>query len=1817
MIDQNAAVSAGNIATAMQQVSASAQQAGLDIDTTMGYISTIADVSQRDPSTVGASLRTIISRYGTVKAGAFSGMGVDNTADDLENINDIEKVLRRLGISIRTDTMEFRALDDVLDDIADNWMKYSSVERNAIATAFAGTRQRESFLILMSNMDKARELTKVAAESQGMAELKYQAYLDSSEAATKRLQNAWEGLTNSFRTSDVLKGVKNTLAWFIEHLSTLVGLLGSVALSLKTMRSMSGFFMRRQASDNTFFGQIGTDMVSRVGGKFKNARDWAAGAGLENTVKRSESWLEKIFHKVSHIDQQETAEAAKTEQADIKAAKKPSRVTITDVKGKPVITNTKGKSIITDEKGHMRYARNGEATGQKITRQEAAAIMAESGKDVVRDPKGRFLVRDEMGIWRPVKQGGQLGAGRLVNRYADAKNRVNIYEAMEEPDRASFGRQTVDTAFIPTGGKKAAGLGEDGKWYYYKSDNKTLSKQAVSAEKSAELTNLHTQQNIAVQEADRKYKLAVAKYKEAGRTYDEDKKIVAKAEKRQANKEKAASAAAAGIAAGITTGLAAGAGFKDRDGEEASSEAKLAVGVSSAVVTGVSTGLLSLIPYVGPILGPTLGPVLGNLYSTYLAPMLGNLIDQEKISRRERSKDAEKSYNTIKAISGDTQTLKEMSEKGVWTFEDNQKATTAVNNIVKQLYESPQAGRALLKSYASNVKGGGAVSADLVGIDIDALSDLEVLNYAKNLLTTDYLNGNQTMRQQFMNAWEASQAAATLDQFQKSQEENYYQNQKIINSNTVARSVFRIDADTRKAIDAFEKEHEGALHRQNKKSVEFYGGVSERQNTMQALLKYLEGQGLNETTYYKLLSQEVIKISQATTNMNKSVEEQNDYLVTAAAQKLGINDLTETQIKERGWENIIGEVLTEINNQGGFFNADGYSRSSYLWTGALNTLAAVPQQYLKKFISNNSALYGAMSNQSYTLGEVLNGKLGDPNKQGTQGYDYILKFARSLNMTVEELNANLEIYSSFSLGDIMKNYSETKEAISTLSQIVSSMTSSTGLTADNMEIIISKFPDLIQYAGDYSTLTQEIYKKTLGLMDVQQSSFIDEIGSNTEFFKEWKESLGDIGKDINEITSLQGAENGTNFWTNFLNLSDEEKEKLGDNYDKIAKSFSDTYDGVLVKAAQDTTLLDTWRSYLSKIYELQIKNLEEQKSAMENLNSQREYENKLIEARNKLENAQNEKTAVYREGVGFVYEADQESILQAQEELEEVENERVIDRLDMMITELQSQKDWLDQFPERNAFKGLQQVADGIKTALGLEEGTVGGEVKKLFDLYAKQNTWATKGYTGVVGEANEKEIKSSEKSLIDSLNDLETLQVMEEKLFEARKTGNTTDLDNYLETIAADETRSETVRNAATSLQAKIGNNIAANGQAAQGALNETIRTVATNANSAAATLQNKYHKTTDIMDDNGQTLLSADKLNWAAGTKELAEGEKGIADYAQYNAGTSPQYKLTALEKEREKQHAFEGILKILAEDNEYINWENQSHWANYINTLSGEIEKLSANGYTVDLDTIKKLEDKINYVKNDIVVSKKKSGATTWKNLQSAIIKYFNEGDGKYYAHGISIDSILGRKEYIAAMKNAHFSPSEASGKVTGSVLGQQYNSHDGSTYNKYVSFDLIKQDGRVDHDYIDIKKFYNEIIGGLFADPQFIPVATSGADMSYATGSLSTSSGLSSISEIGPELFATPGLSGTALIPEGSKVIPAEATKGLWQFGNLAAQFIKPLQSMSGTSNTNNSMFSTDESTNIQTLNLTLRADKDFDINDFIQQLKALKAISKHN
>ena len=137
-IDQVAAISAGNLAEGLARVATTAQQAGLSLDETAAMVTTITEVTQRDASTAGEALRTLISRYSNVKAGVFTSMG-EEAEETSGNINDIEKVLGKLGIRIRTSGTEMRSIEDVLDELAEKWDTLDDVSRNAVASAFAGS----------------------------------------------------------------------------------------------------------------------------------------------------------------------------------------------------------------------------------------------------------------------------------------------------------------------------------------------------------------------------------------------------------------------------------------------------------------------------------------------------------------------------------------------------------------------------------------------------------------------------------------------------------------------------------------------------------------------------------------------------------------------------------------------------------------------------------------------------------------------------------------------------------------------------------------------------------------------------------------------------------------------------------------------------------------------------------------------------------------------------------------------------------------------------------------------------------------------------------------------------------------------------------------------------------------------------------------------------------------------------------------------------------------------------------------------------------------------------------------------------------------------------------------------------------------------------------------------------------------------------------------------------------------------------------------------------------------------------------------------
>ena len=224
-VDQLASVSAGGISEALRKAATSAKLAGMSMDELIGAVSTIGEVTQQSMDTVGNAMKSIFARYGNVKAGVFTQMGLNDEGMTSENINDIEKVLSKLGIRLRSTGTDMRSITDVLDELNEKWITFDDVTKNAIATAFGGTRMRENFLVLMENWESVQEFSQESEMSEGTATEKYGAELDSIEAKVNKLQAAWEGFTQSLETSWLVKTGLNIATGFVEDLEKIIKLV--------------------------------------------------------------------------------------------------------------------------------------------------------------------------------------------------------------------------------------------------------------------------------------------------------------------------------------------------------------------------------------------------------------------------------------------------------------------------------------------------------------------------------------------------------------------------------------------------------------------------------------------------------------------------------------------------------------------------------------------------------------------------------------------------------------------------------------------------------------------------------------------------------------------------------------------------------------------------------------------------------------------------------------------------------------------------------------------------------------------------------------------------------------------------------------------------------------------------------------------------------------------------------------------------------------------------------------------------------------------------------------------------------------------------------------------------------------------------------------------------------------------------------------------------------------------------------------------------------------------------------------------------------
>lgn len=262
-VDMESASDAGGLAVSLSKTASAANMAEVSFDRLVGMIAAVKEVTQDGDEAVGNMFKSTFSRMNQIKAGKF----ID--AETGESLNDVEKVLNKVGIAMRDANGEFISSEKIMDAVGSKWEEFDSTTQRAVATAMAGTYQYNKLIALFENYSKALQYTEVAADSAGTAMQKFNdSFLGSLEAKQNSLQASFESAIMNTDFSEVYGGILDTttvLVDFINQTNALKGALAglTVAGGIKAFLTIKTGITEAYVALNKF--QNALDITKKIG----------------------------------------------------------------------------------------------------------------------------------------------------------------------------------------------------------------------------------------------------------------------------------------------------------------------------------------------------------------------------------------------------------------------------------------------------------------------------------------------------------------------------------------------------------------------------------------------------------------------------------------------------------------------------------------------------------------------------------------------------------------------------------------------------------------------------------------------------------------------------------------------------------------------------------------------------------------------------------------------------------------------------------------------------------------------------------------------------------------------------------------------------------------------------------------------------------------------------------------------------------------------------------------------------------------------------------------------------------------------------------------------------------------------------------------------------------------------------------------------------------------------------------------------------------------------------------------------------------------
>lgn len=199
-------------------------EAGMDFEKYAAIVSSVAEDTRQSGSTLGNAFKTIFSRISRSK---------DGLTTDAE-MSDAEAALKSVGVAVRGTDGDLRDVSDTLDDLNKVWGTLNKSQKSYIAEQAAGVRQKNIFISMMDNYDKALQLEQDALGASGTAMKINEKRADSINGKMEKLSATMTQLYSDVLPEEAIEGMlgfATSVADVVDSLGLLQGTIAALGVA--------------------------------------------------------------------------------------------------------------------------------------------------------------------------------------------------------------------------------------------------------------------------------------------------------------------------------------------------------------------------------------------------------------------------------------------------------------------------------------------------------------------------------------------------------------------------------------------------------------------------------------------------------------------------------------------------------------------------------------------------------------------------------------------------------------------------------------------------------------------------------------------------------------------------------------------------------------------------------------------------------------------------------------------------------------------------------------------------------------------------------------------------------------------------------------------------------------------------------------------------------------------------------------------------------------------------------------------------------------------------------------------------------------------------------------------------------------------------------------------------------------------------------------------------------------------------------------------------------------------------------------------------